>query len=508
MTVATLPPITASPGPTLRIGQRELTPEQVFRYLSTSKLLPQFVRDIVLEDALQGVPYTEEELNAAIQAIVQQRQNQHLGIKSLSLLALRSLRLEKFKLLSWGNNLESYFLKRRQDLDQVVCSLIQTPDASLAQELYFRIQNQEDSFESLAQQYSQSSETQQGGKLGPLPLSQIHPEIAKHLRGLQPGQMSPVFILGQQCILIRLDQLIPAQLTEPMRQSLLNELFENWLEHESAKELGLVLPTLIQEPEPIAPLASQGIESMEDLSLPSSQEPVSSLEEQLTTIAPSPTSDQEIKPRYTLAIPSRPSPKRNNALPIAASVIGGILVAGVGASYWLAHEEAVEATPFSPSVQIQAQSNLLQPAYDRAITAATLAQMAQTPEQWSQVVQHWQAALSALSEVPQGHPQYTLAQQKQGEYERNLRYAEQQQAAAQDSFRLAVEAATAAASQGQSATTEQDWLTIASLWQTALEEMQAVPSNHPRYAIAQQRIPIYQANGEYAQYRSQRAGGN
>lgn len=59
MTVATLPPpLTASSGPTLRIGQRELTPEQVFRYLSTSKLLPQFVRDIVLEDALQGVPYT------------------------------------------------------------------------------------------------------------------------------------------------------------------------------------------------------------------------------------------------------------------------------------------------------------------------------------------------------------------------------------------------------------------------------------------------------------------
>ena len=269
MTVATLPPpLTASSGPTLRIGQRELTPEQVFRYLSTSKLLPQFVRDIVLEDALQGVPYTEEELNAAIKTIAQQRQSQHLDLKSLSLLALRSLRLEKFKALSWGNTLESYFLKRRQDLDQVVCSLIQTPDASLAQELYFRIQNQEDSFECLAQQYSQSSETQQGGKLGPLPLSQLHPEIAKHLRGLKPGQIAPVFILGQQCVLIRLDHLIPAQLNEPMRQSLLNELFENWLEHESAKELGLVLPALIQAPEIILPSVSSSLDRLQGTVLP------------------------------------------------------------------------------------------------------------------------------------------------------------------------------------------------------------------------------------------------
>ena len=197
MTVATLPPITASSGPTLRIGQRELTSEEVFRYLSTSKLLPQFVRDIVLEDALQAVPYTLEELSAAVQAIGRQPQHQNLDAKSLNLLALRSLRLEKFKLISWGNNVESYFLKRRQDLDQVVCSIIQTPDTSLAQELYFRVQNQEDTFESLSLQYSQSSETQPGGKLGPLPLSQLHPEIAKHLRGLKPGQMAPVFILGQ-----------------------------------------------------------------------------------------------------------------------------------------------------------------------------------------------------------------------------------------------------------------------------------------------------------------------
>ena len=523
MTVATLPPpLTASSGPTLRIGQRELTPEQVCRYLSTSKLLPQFVRDIVLEDALQGVPYTEEELNAAIKTIAQQRQNQHLvDVKSLSLLALRSLRLEKFKVLSWGNTLESYFLKRRQDLDQVVCSLIQTPDASLAQELYFRIQNQEDSFESLAQHYSQSSETQQGGKLGPLPLSQLHPEIAKHLRGLKPGQMAPVFILGQQCILIRLDHLIPAQLNEPMRQSLLNELFDNWLEHESAKELGLVLPALIQAPEPILPSGSSS-DRLQETALPAlgsepevqnRSEPGYESEQHPSTIGSTspdssptaPSRAQATKPRYSLAIAPRRS---SRSLPLAASVIGGMLMAGVGASYWLSHEEAVDATQFSPSVQIQNQSNLLQPAYDRAITAATLAQLAQTPEQWSQVVQHWQAALVALSEVPAGHPQYALAQEKQVEYQRNLAYSEQQQVATQDSFRLAVQAATAAANQGQTAITEQDWLTIAALWQTALEEMQAVPNDHPRYEVAQQRIPIYQANGEYAQYRSQRAGGN
>ncbi|MFZ9736655.1 MAG: peptidylprolyl isomerase [Prochlorotrichaceae cyanobacterium] len=519
MTVATLPrptappPIAASPVPTLRIGQRELTPEQVFRYLSTSKLLPQFIRDIVLEDALQEVSYTVEELNAAVQGIAQQRQYQNLDAKSLSLLALRSLRVEKFKVQSWGNNLESYFLKRRQDLDQVVCSLIQTPDASLAQELYFRIQHQEDSFERLAQQYSQSAETREGGKLGPLPLSQLHPEIAKHLRGLRAGQVAPVFILGQQCIIIRLDKLIPAQLTETMRQTLLNELFENWLEHESAKELGLIVPALIQDRAPLPVDSIKEQTPSPTIDFPPVEAPPQPAPKTLVPVSKAQKQTADPQPRYALEIPSRrrrSRTSRRSAVPIAASVIGGILVAGVSASYWAAHEEAVDATSFSASVQVQTQvqQNLVQRAYDQAITAATLTQMAQTSEQWNQVIQHWQAALLVLSTIPENHPQFQLAQDKQVEYRRNLEYAEQQQLTAQDPFRLAVEAATAAADQGQNAREDDQWLGIATLWKAAMEGMQAVSTDHPRYQIAQQRIPIYQANLEYAEYRSQRAAFN
>ena len=105
MTVATLPfPTPQSTLPTLRIGQRELTVDQVFRYLSTSKLLPQFVRDIILEDVLQIVPYTPEDLEATGRSLAQQQQYRHLDWDSLKILALRFLRVEKFKELSWGKN--------------------------------------------------------------------------------------------------------------------------------------------------------------------------------------------------------------------------------------------------------------------------------------------------------------------------------------------------------------------------------------------------------------------
>ena len=524
MTVATLPlpspTLTELSAPTLRIGQRELTAEQVFRYLSTSKLLPQLIRDILLEDVLHTVPYTPEELEATGRSLAQQNQYRHLDDNSLKILALRFLRIEKLKELSWGKSLESYFLKRRQDLDQVICSLIQTPDASLAQELYFRIQNQEASFEQLAQQYSRSSEVGDQGRLGPIALSKLHPEIAKHLRGLKPGEMAPVFILGQECILIRLDQFIPAQMNESIRQLLMNELFENWLETEVAKQLGTIVPPLLQAPDwtPLrfVPL-TEAVPQTPQTEISNTLDPIAENDRPesdrlvpQTLIAQasiSPISQDRKKPRPPSVDLARRKHRSSQGVGAWSMVIGGILVSsGLGATYWLSQEQPVEAIPASVSSAsslLEAPQNLVQPAYDQAITASTLNQIAQTEEQWEQVMNHWQAALLVLATVPPEHPQFALAQEKQALYQKNLNYAEQQHQRQGDVFRRAVEAATAAADKGQTAQTAEEWLAVGQLWQTAMESMAAVSTDHPRYAIAQQRVPIYQANWEYVQHRSQ-----
>ncbi len=53
------------------------------------------------------------------------------------------MRIEKFKIATWGHKVESYSLAWKISLDQVVYSLIRTKDQGLAQEIYFRIQKGE-----------------------------------------------------------------------------------------------------------------------------------------------------------------------------------------------------------------------------------------------------------------------------------------------------------------------------------------------------------------------------
>jgi parvulin-like peptidyl-prolyl isomerase len=46
----------------------------------------------------------------------------------------------------------------------------------------------------------------------------------------QPGQVWPPVQLGNWWVVVRLEQLLPAQLDELTRQHLLDELFQKWLD--------------------------------------------------------------------------------------------------------------------------------------------------------------------------------------------------------------------------------------------------------------------------------------
>lgn len=75
-------------------------------------------------------------------------------------------------------------------------------------------------------------------------------------------------------------------------------------------------------------------------------------------------------------------------------------------------------------------------------------------------------------------------------------------AATADPFREAVNAATKAAQLTQSASTATEWAEIATLWETAIEQMAAVPSTSPNYQTAQDRLGSYPANRDYARQQA------
>lgn len=86
------------------------------------------------------------------------------------------------------------------------------------------------------------------------------------------------------------------------------------------------------------------------------------------------------------------------------------------------------ATPGPDATVPSPPANPFKEAVKKAIAAANQTQTAQSQADWQAVVVQWQEAIALMQAVPQSSPNYQLAQQKVGEYQRNLNYGQQKAA--------------------------------------------------------------------------------
>jgi parvulin-like peptidyl-prolyl isomerase len=202
------------------------------------------IRELVIDHAIASLQLTPEEESSIAAQVNAASQSSPLGIpsglastngvRSPQALEeqLRRTRIEKFKQQTWGKQIESYFLKRKTQLDKAIYYLLRTQDRGLAQELYFRLKEGEQPFAELAPLFSQGPETQSKGLIGPVEMGKLHNTLAQHLSSAQPGQLFPPLRLGDWWVIVQLEQWQPARLDDETRQRLLNELFEQWLQEQ------------------------------------------------------------------------------------------------------------------------------------------------------------------------------------------------------------------------------------------------------------------------------------
>lgn len=233
----------------IKINETTIPPEELLSHLRTYQMLPQLLRELIIDRAIAPIECSSEEVETAKKEYLTQNrltdpkrvqawlQYNRLNQEELEKIAIRRYKLNKFKQETWGAKVESYFLQRKRDLDQVVYSLLRTKDNNRATELYFRLQNGEASFEELAKQYSEGPEAETRGIVGPVPVTTPHEKVSKMLLSSEVGQLWPPIRIGEWSIIVRLEKLISAQLDEQTRQKLINELFSKWLEEEVKKNI-------------------------------------------------------------------------------------------------------------------------------------------------------------------------------------------------------------------------------------------------------------------------------
>lgn len=215
--------------------------------LAQYQMVPQLIREWIIDEETIGIALTEAERQTAIDSFCQHLQiatleaqqtwltHNRMNLVQLEAQAIRLQKLENFKQQRWGHQVETLFLAQKQQFDQVVYSLLRTHQAEVAQELFFRLQNQEQTFSELVKQYSQGAEVYTGGIIGPIEFSQLHPVLAQLLAQGRPGQLFPPRNIDQWIVIIRLEQNLPATLTPNLRQRLIDGQFEEWMQEKMSR---------------------------------------------------------------------------------------------------------------------------------------------------------------------------------------------------------------------------------------------------------------------------------
>ena len=225
----------------VRVGDRTISSLELLPKLMRYRMLPQLIKETIIDRAISNISCTPGEIELARQQFLQQHQitteqeivswceQNYLTLEELDSMLLRSSKIDKFKQAHWEDRIEPYFITHKKQLDRVCFSLIRLRNNELAQEIYFRLTNKEQTFAELAREYSLGSEAQTAGIIGPVPLSNIHTKIAQMLKRTQLGQILPPIQVEEWIAIVRLETFVSAQLDEQTRKELLNELFSQWL---------------------------------------------------------------------------------------------------------------------------------------------------------------------------------------------------------------------------------------------------------------------------------------
>ena len=212
-------------------------------------LLKPLVEQMITSEAIAGVEVSAEALEKAKLELLDQRGFETMEQWSEMLADLgrtdeevidrleRVIRRQDYIRERFAPKAEARFLERKNELDQVVYSLLRLANNFLARELYLQIESGESNFADLAKRYAEGPERNTNGIVGPVSMTQAHPVLVEKLRVAQPGVLLEPFRIADWWLVVRLERYSPATFTPEVSDRMCREMFDAWIEEETATTL-------------------------------------------------------------------------------------------------------------------------------------------------------------------------------------------------------------------------------------------------------------------------------
>ena len=216
--------------------------EDMLSLVRRMEIVPTLLRRYLEEQIIDLVPIEEAWLEEAFSSFLDGRsleaclQERGWTREDLEIHLRRPEALRRFAHQRFGPGIEESFLSSKGSRDLVIYSLLRVKEYGLARELWIRLEEDETTFAEAAREFGEGPEADRQGVIGPMPIGAIQPpQLQDILRSLKAGEMSPPVAVGDWQLLLRLEKLTPTRLDERVRQQMLQEALDQFLDARVSK---------------------------------------------------------------------------------------------------------------------------------------------------------------------------------------------------------------------------------------------------------------------------------
>lgn len=232
----------------LLLDDQAIAAERLLGVLRRQGQIPNLIRELVLDQALATVLISSEEEEQHLQGFRTERQLEseeayvgflqasHLDEALLRQMVTRPERVVRYREDRWGPRANSLYLKHKERYDLVTYRRLQCGIADVMQEVFFRLKDREESWESLAQQFA-GGDPNATSRVGPVPVGTLEEPVLSALRQQGPGRVCRPICIEDQVVVAELEAFQPSEFNEELRTRILREEFETWLQEECSKML-------------------------------------------------------------------------------------------------------------------------------------------------------------------------------------------------------------------------------------------------------------------------------
>ena len=179
---------------------------------------------------------TPESVKSLMLKFIDHLQNRHINESLLLKMLKRPHQVITYREDRWGHLAHSLYLKHKEQFDLVTYWRLESSNQDLMQEIYFRLKDKEESWDSLARQFPGAG-PKATALQGPTPVGEVEEAILSALRHGESGKVLQPVICNGQVIVLSLKSFEPSEFDDNVRNALLRQAFDDWLRQESSKML-------------------------------------------------------------------------------------------------------------------------------------------------------------------------------------------------------------------------------------------------------------------------------